>query len=157
MERPLVAETPEQRAQARLERVLSAPRDAVRGAGGQPEPEHQGSSGGGGAGGSHATADAEAAMEAELAAARAADVVEEGAPVVAMGVSKAFLKQAYEQWLSEPCEIVTALRDVPAEREGALPLVQGHVITVLSKAAGEVFHAVVDGKFTIVDVVIPEG
>ena len=25
------------------------------------------------------------------------------------------------------------------------------------KAAGEVFHAVVDGKFTIVDVVIPEG
>ena len=58
-------------------------------------------------------------MEADLAAARAADVVEEGAPVVAMGVSKAFLKQAYEQWMGEPCEIVTALRDVPAEREGA--------------------------------------
>merc|ERR1712093_658753 len=74
-----------------------------------------------------------------------------------MGVSKAFLKQAYEQWMGEPCEIVTALRDVPAEREGALPLVKGHVITVLSKTAGEVFHARVDGKFTIVDVVIPEG
>ena len=78
-----------------------------------------------------------------------------GAPI--LGISKAALIDIQRQWLSEPCEIVTALRDVPAEREGALPLVEGHVITVLSKAAGEVFHAVVDGKFTIVDVVIPEG
>ena len=44
-----------------------------------------------------------------------------------------------------------------AAESGVLPLIEGHVITVLSKAAGEVFHAVVDGKFTIVDVVIPEG
>ena len=78
-----------------------------------------------------------------------------GAPI--LGISKAALIDIQRQWLSEPCEIVTALRDVPAEREGALPLVEGHVITVLSKVAGEVFHAVVDGKFTIVDVVIPEG
>ena len=78
-----------------------------------------------------------------------------GAPI--LGISKAALIDIQRQWLSEPCEVVTALRNVPAEREGALPLVEGHVITVLSKAAGEVFHAVVDGKFTIVDVVIPEG
>ena len=78
-----------------------------------------------------------------------------GAPI--LGISKAALIDIQRQWLSEPCEIVIVLRDVPAEREGALPLVEGHVITVLSKAAGEVFHAVVDGKFTIVDVVIPEG
>ena len=80
-----------------------------------------------------------------------------GAPI--LGISKAALIDIQRQWLSEPCEIVTALRDVPAEdpESGVLPLVEGHVITVLSKAAGEVFHAVVDGKFTIVDVVIPEG
>ena len=61
--------------------------------------------------------------------------------------------------LSVPRALGAALRDVPAEdpESGVLPLVEGHVITVLSKAAGEVFDAVVDGKFTIVDVVIPEG
>eukprot|EP01045_Picozoa_sp_COSAG04_P004934 COSAG04_NODE_222_length_19676_cov_26.070991_9_plen_725_part_00 len=80
-----------------------------------------------------------------------------GAPI--LGISKAALIDIQRQWLSEPCEIVTALRDVPVEdpESGVLPLVEGHVITVLSKTAGEVFHAVVDGRFTIVDVDIPEG
>eukprot|EP01045_Picozoa_sp_COSAG04_P035951 COSAG04_NODE_8529_length_961_cov_2.213457_1_plen_306_part_01 len=68
-----------------------------------------------------------------------------GAPI--LGISKAALIDIQRQWLSEPCEIVTALRDVPAEdpESGVLSLVEGHVIMVLSKAAGEVFRAVVDG------------
>ena len=58
-----------------------------------------------------------------------------GAPI--LRISKAALIDIQRHWLSEPCEIVTALRDVPADDPGSgvLPLVEGHVITVLSKTA----------------------
>ena len=54
-------------------------------------------------------------MEARLAGACA---WEEGEPV--MGLSKAGLVEWYEEWKRESVEVVTALRDVPAERDGVL-------------------------------------